>query len=216
MSNVIYEDKEICKECGGFCCKKSGCDYSVDDFNNLNVNSIIKILEGGYVSIVSFQNFRRINGRMTNTPFLYLRARNVNRPAVDLLSMKTRCSALTDTGCMYTLEDRPSGGVNLIPCRDEACHPDKNPMDIVMGWSKYQSDLRKVVKRVTGKSVEEQMKEDAYKLFCDIVNKRFDGVMKMEIQDVLGMLPMLVEVYPNEFERSKKSIPCILNYKRSN
>ena len=115
MEKIEYENKEICAECGGFCCKKCGCDYSVDDFDDLSVDAIQKLLEEGHVSIVSFQNFKEINGKMTCSPYLYLRERNINRPAVDLLSMKTRCSSLTDTGCMYSLENRPSGGVNLIP-----------------------------------------------------------------------------------------------------
>lgn len=28
--------------------------------------------------------------------------------------------------------------------------------------------------------------------------------MKMEIEDILGMLPMLVQCFPEEFERSRK------------
>ena len=29
------ENKELCKKCGGFCCIKSGCDYSAKDFDDL-------------------------------------------------------------------------------------------------------------------------------------------------------------------------------------
>ena len=36
-----YENKEICKKCGGFCCKKSGCDYFVSDFGFITKGKII-------------------------------------------------------------------------------------------------------------------------------------------------------------------------------
>ena len=48
------ENREICGKCGGKCCKKSGCDYSTKDFNDLSVNAIYKKLEEGNISIVSF------------------------------------------------------------------------------------------------------------------------------------------------------------------
>lgn len=216
MEKIEYENKEICAECGGFCCKKCGCDYSVDDFDDLSVDAIQKLLEEGHVSIVSFQNFKEINGKMTCSPYLYLRERNINRPAVDLLSMKTRCSSLTDTGCMYSLENRPSGGVNLIPRKGEPCYPEKNPFDIVKGFERYQKSLSRVVKRMTGKSVDAQLREDVYKLFCDIRLGHFEGVMKMEIEDILGMLPMLVQAFPEEFERSRKVGNVLSMTKKSN
>ena len=25
--DIKYEDREICKKCGGYCCKKCGCDW---------------------------------------------------------------------------------------------------------------------------------------------------------------------------------------------
>lgn len=63
------EDLSICKECGGYCCKKSGCDYWVDDLKDKSYKGIL-----------------------------------------DLLSMKTTCSNLTETGCSFSYEERPSGG----------------------------------------------------------------------------------------------------------
>ena len=51
-------------------------------------------------------NFKRINGKLCNFPFLYLRERNTGRDVVDLLSMKTPCSNLTEHGCNYTYEER--------------------------------------------------------------------------------------------------------------
>ena len=110
------ENLEICKQCQGYCCKKSGCDYIPDDFPELSLNFLLAKLYEGYISIVSAQDFKSLpNGQIVNTPFLYLRARNVNRPIVDLLSMKTPCASLTKMGCAFTYEQRPYGGKNLVP-----------------------------------------------------------------------------------------------------
>ena len=47
------EDRDICKECGGFCCNKSGCDYSPKDFKDLGIKALVDILNEGNVSIVA-------------------------------------------------------------------------------------------------------------------------------------------------------------------
>ena len=39
---VKYENKEICKESGGKCCKKCGCDYLPKDFEDLSMNGLLE------------------------------------------------------------------------------------------------------------------------------------------------------------------------------
>ena len=39
-----YENLEICKECGGYCCKKSGCDYFVSDLESMNLEYLESFL----------------------------------------------------------------------------------------------------------------------------------------------------------------------------
>ena len=124
----INENKEVCKNCGGRCCKKSGCDYWPSDLPDKTYKGILKFLENGKVSIVAMMNFKRINGKLCNFPFLYLRERNTGRDVVDLLSMKTPCSNLTEHGCSYTYEERPSGGKNLTPSKDGLCYPKEDSL----------------------------------------------------------------------------------------
>ena len=52
MEKIVYENKEICRECGGKCCKKCGCDYSIENFDNWNIDNLQKILKKGEISIV--------------------------------------------------------------------------------------------------------------------------------------------------------------------
>lgn len=190
-----FENKDLCKKCGGRCCKKSGCDYFVSDFDVIDKSSLVKLLDTGNVSIVAALSFRTLKNKdRVVEPFLYLRARNIDRGIVDLFSLKKTCSMLTDEGCTYTLENRPGGGVNLIPSI-EGCRPFKQPVDELKKWAPYQSLLSKLVKRYTGKSVEENLKEDIKMVFYQFITRDFAGVAEVELFDMLSCLPELASIY---------------------
>lgn len=197
----INENTEVCKNCGGRCCKKSGCDYWPSDLPDKTYKGILKFLENGKISIVAMMNFKRINGKLCNFPFLYLRERNTGRDVVDLLSMKTPCSNLTEHGCSYTYEERPSGGKNLTPSKDGLCYPKEDNLQKVLEWSPYQKQLEKIVKRYTGLSIDNKIKEDVVTLLTDIKEENFKNVSELEIIDVERMLPMLIECYKEQAEQ---------------
>lgn len=197
----INENTEVCKNCGGRCCKKSGCDYWPSDLPDKTYKGILKFLENGKVSIVAMMNFKRINGKLCNFPFLYLRERNTGRDVVDLLSMKTPCSNLTEHGCSYTYEERPSGGKNLTPSKDGLCYPKEDNLQKVLEWSPYQKQLEKIVKRYTGLSIDNKIKEDVVTLLTDIKEENFKNVSELETIDVKRMLPMLIECYKEQAEQ---------------
>lgn len=194
------EDKNLCKTCGGVCCKKSGCDYYVEDFEDLSMNGISKALENGNISVVAALDFKRIKGgKLIVVPLLYLRARNTEREVIDLLSMKTKCSMLTETGCAYDINKRPSGGAKFIPMgKVGECYFKENPMDEILKWNQYQNTLNRIVKRYTGKSTDAVLREDVKRLIVNIMKEEYKGISKLEIEDVKNMLPLLIEAYPLE------------------
>lgn len=198
-----FEDKSICAKCGGYCCKKCGCDYFVTDFESMKIDYLISVLEEGRTSIVSFLNFRRLpNGKLICEPLLALRARNINRGEIDLLSFKTTCASLKENGCHFDLEHRPSGGASLIPGEDMTCYNSVDKLKELEKWRPYQKVLERIVKRITGMSVDAKLKEDVENLFYDILMKNFDGVMEAELYDVQGMLPLLKEIYVEEMVKA--------------
>ena len=78
------ENREICEKCGGICCKKSGCDYFIEDFESLKLEPLEQKLKEGKISIIAVLNFKRLpNGKLTCETILYLRARNKKRGIVD-------------------------------------------------------------------------------------------------------------------------------------
>lgn len=87
---VELENKDVCKKCGGKCCKKCGCDYYIEDFENFKINYLEKRLRDGNMSIVASIIFSVVKGKCVAKPFLYLRARNKGRDIVDLLSLKKK------------------------------------------------------------------------------------------------------------------------------
>lgn len=193
------EDKSICAKCGGYCCKKCGCDYFVTDFESMKIDYLINVLNEGRTSIIAFLNFKRLNnGILICEPTLAMRARNVNRGPIDLLSFKTTCASLESDGCYFDLEHRPSGGATLIPGENMTCYNSIDKIEELLKWQPYQKVLERIVKRFTGKSVHAKLKEDVENLFYDIIMQNFDGVMKAELYDVQGMLPLLKEIYAEE------------------
>lgn len=209
-----YENKNLCAKCGGKCCKKCGCDYFVSDFNVINKNKLLEVLSTGNVSIVALLNFKLLpNGHKAVVPFLYLRARNKDRDVIDLFSIKKECSMLNPTGCSYSLENRPGGGVNLIPSED-GCRPHKDQLKEMMKWGMYQNILSKLVKRYTGKSVDTILKENIEQVFIDVLTKNFDGVSPLEIEDITQCINELAEVYPDCYQNALERIKQITILKR--
>lgn len=105
---TIQENREICANCGGMCCKKCGCDFGADNFENLIIDYLQKKLEEGYISIVSY-----------------------------------------------------------------------------------------------GNTFTAQLKMDVEKLFYDILVSNFAGVSKIELLDIINMLPLLEKAYPEEFIKAQ-------------
>ena len=201
------ENLEICKKCGGACCKKSGCDYLPKNFVDLSFNGLLKKLEEGNISVVATIIFKKLpNGKMYANPILYLRARNNNREIIDLISMKTTCSMLTDTGCKYSYDERPSMGKNLMPVPDKKCYPLENPNIIIKEWDSYQRVLSKIVKRMTGLTLDEKVKQDVENLFYEVLSNNFEGIDIREVMDIRGLIVPLANCYPDELENAVNRI----------
>ncbi len=195
---IKYENRLICEKCGGKCCKQSGCYYEPKDIKDWSLKGLLEELLKGDISIVSNLIFEEYpNGKEYIEIFLSLRARNKNRPIVDLLSMRTTCASLTDTGCKYEFKKRPSGGKNLIPRKNGKCHYLMHP-NLIKTWYGYQEILQEAVKKLTGKSVEDCLKSDVQNLFSDYYLRNFDNVCESEIEGISILLPTLARFFPEE------------------
>lgn len=143
-SKIKNNESEICKECEGKCCKRMGCEISprdLKDYPNLTRESIIQLLETGYVSIDYCENF--------GYPEYSLRMRNKNSKIVDM-SWIGECIALTKNGCKFNFENRPLGGRALEPTKDKQspCSPNYGRKESKIEWSKYRDILDNIVNSI--------------------------------------------------------------------
>lgn len=154
--NIELVNSEICKNCGGKCCKHCGCVYSVDNFEQLTLKELKAKLEEGKTSIIS----QFIVNKKNVSHYLLLRARNLDRDIVDLFSIKNTCASLTPTGCSLSKEERPHGGLLFIPSKNNDCYGYYNNEVGYNEWINYQKVLERLVRQYTNKSSLEKLKED--------------------------------------------------------
>lgn len=100
--------------------------------------------------------------------------------------------------------DRPSGGAAVIPQKNHNCQSTADKIAEAHKWEAYQKKLVRIVKRRTGKGVYTKLQEDVKQLFYDFFMDNTEGVIEGEIEDIKGLLPILMEVYPEAYERAKK------------
>jgi len=200
------ENKELCAKCGGYCCKAGGCMYFVSDFDNMKLDYLDSVLKTGRVSIKSALRFDMLqNKKIIVTPTLYLKARNVNHGVIDLVSLQTRCASLEENGCHFSLTERPSGGVMHIPKYengDFACYSAFDSTEEVNKYLPYQKILHRLVKRYTGMSVYEKLKEDIEELFVKIISKDFDDVVPEERGVFNSVWGLLIEAYKEQYHNA--------------
>ena len=139
---------EICKECGGQCCKRCGCNFSPDDFQEISFEYLRQQMEKGYISIdyVDGETFYRSWG------VYILRVRNQERPIVDTEYVRrTPCVLWTEKGCKLDYEHRPSSGRLMIPSKkiekitgERICPTSYSTKQCCDEWRPYQDVLRQL------------------------------------------------------------------------
>lgn len=141
-------DYEICAECGGDCCKRCGCEFSPDDFENISFESLKTEIEKGYISIELIDREIILEDRSVYV----LRVRNNCMPIVDSGYRRgTGCILLTEKGCKLDYEHRPTGGKLLIPSKEikisllgenhRLCHSSYGIEECCYEWRPYQDIL---------------------------------------------------------------------------
>lgn len=203
----IYIDDNLCKKCGGKCCKRSGCTFFPQDFERMSYNYLLEVLNKEYISISSEINFDvDQKGNLIWMPKLYLRIRNNNREIVDLVSYKSGCSILTENGCPLSEEKRPSMALSYKPMPNGECFQTIEYDKIIKAWDKYQDVLSVLVTHFTHKSVKEMIEYDIENLKRILTAKLATREFDDETVELLQMLEL--------YNKSKYSPVISKTYKR--
>ncbi|MGL5715825.1 MAG: hypothetical protein ACRCX2_22575 [Paraclostridium sp.] len=136
------ENKEICAECGGVCCKHMGCHYSPDDFKDLTYEGLKSEIDKGCISIDWWEGSILKNREIDSTAY-FLRVRNKYSPIVDP-SWDGECLLLRETGCPLSYSERPKGARLLIPNKSGSCELKYDKEDCADDWYKYNDILNKL------------------------------------------------------------------------
>jgi len=200
------ENKDICAKCGGKCCKGCGCVYVAKDFENIKIDYLEEILRSGRVSIVSHLDFQlTANGRPYTNTTLYIRERNTNRGAIDLVSITTQCASLEENGCCYDIDHRPTGGAALTPNYPNDCTSAIPESEMLATWLPYQNILRRLVKRFTGLSVEQKIRQDVEELAYKIISNKKESYESQFSRNFLTLILEDFEIaFPNEVANGRK------------
>ncbi len=131
------ENVNLCKECGGECCKQIGGHYSPKDFEQITVKSLKEHIDKGYTSIDWWEGDVK-DGPLERT--YYLRARNYCANVVDP-SWGGACGLLTPQGCQLPFSQRPYACKALLPKSDGKCKQTYSKKQCCLDWYNHQSVL---------------------------------------------------------------------------
>lgn len=207
-----YENKKLCSTCGGvggLCCKAGGCVWFPSDFKEITLNSIDTILQNGKASIVGTPNATlKGNTPIFNGVILSLRARNINRGPIDLISISTCCASLTPTGCEFNFKDRPSGGKHLIPMPNLECYEDFRIKDVEEKWYAYNKILSRLVRRYTGLSVNDEYRREVIEYLYNWATLPFKEISSQRYDEFQKISNMFVLMFPEETRVAEEKIKC--------
>ncbi len=147
MSSFL-QNPELCKKCGGVCCKESAGMYLPQDLitEEKTFEEVVRErLEAGDISITAkfypsgFMSLK-MNCLFTINP------REEGKGKINIFEKQNPCSKLTEAGCIYSFKDRPTGCKKLIPKENnEECHSLLLMEYVERCYSEYQEFLQSII-----------------------------------------------------------------------
>lgn len=137
------ENLEVCKKCGGQCCKNYGGAFHPSDLDEEVTEEVIrKYIDRGDVSIDWYEHYgenKDING-------YFLRMKHKDGGIIDP-SYGGECVHLTSSGCELKFEERACGCRRLTPSPDAkgGCSNSYDKLEAANDWNPYHDIFEKMV-----------------------------------------------------------------------
>ena len=149
--SIEVEDLELCKKCGGECCKRAPCHYSPDDFKKISFKALKKEIEKGNISIDWWEG--DIDDKKDRYgKVYYLRIKKIGGNIVDPSWGGVPCSIWNEkTGCPLPFKERPKGARALVPAYlipdlgiPGKCNSTYTREMCVLEWRKHHTILKRL------------------------------------------------------------------------
>ncbi len=174
-----YINYEMCKKCGGVCCKENGCIYLPTDFDSMEIHSLIDLINKGNISI-SGQIYPIDDKAWSYLPFL--RARNKNANIVDLITLGGPCKLLTENGCKLDAKERPALGLLVTPTRIGGPCQKLYEIEDAFKWLEYSKTLEILIRYYTKNKMSEQLKQELKLRLKTIKQKMIEEMILTEME----------------------------------
>lgn len=131
-------NRGACESCGGFCCKTAPCALMPCDITDMSVDGIKDMLNTGKYSL-------RVCKFYSSDYLVTMCSRQVNVGRVTDSLLFNACALLTESGCPFSDEDRPTGALLLIPNMTHRCRYILSDERVFAEWKKYEDILNQVL-----------------------------------------------------------------------
>ncbi len=158
LSDRVIINSEYCQECQGGCCRTTACAYSPYDFEKISFNYLKELIEKtGYICIKYIPEGDSGQG----TGVFYLAVRNKGADTVDIPEQNYGgCSILTESGCPFDYEKRPTGGKFVVPIKSDdperaatfCCRQFYDVYALCYEWLPYKKILQRLAYKFCGES----------------------------------------------------------------
>lgn len=141
------EHAEVCRKCGGWCCRKTPCAYLPSDFGEVpTLEALAEKVEIGRATLLRLEGYEK----------RILTSKTLGRPGLDIIEYdewyENRgrmewlriCAFLTKTGCSLELGERPSGGAMFVPQYVHGVRACYMPVGVTALWVPYQPLLKEL------------------------------------------------------------------------
>lgn len=137
-----YENLDICKDCGGKCCRAGSCLYAPEDFPRLNLDILLDLYQHKKIMFAYVDELLGVGekGWIIRPPM-----ENCPGIAGSILNQGV-CSLLTPTGCEFDYYHKPKGGKCLIPEESHNCRINLyGAFSAIRDWLPWQDLLRSAI-----------------------------------------------------------------------
>ncbi len=147
--NKNYLNEEICRACGGKCCKVfPGC-YFPEDFGKPLKAELKSAIISGNIAIDWWEGDVADNDERSRSYFFRPKIKGVDE--VLHASWGGECVFLTSSGCKIKPNERPKSCRLLEPASDDECkiHKNSGKKGSCVAWLKHEKIINEIVNELT-------------------------------------------------------------------